>query len=295
MTEVQSLGSETRGFGGYLLVNHELVMVLLTFGGMLFFMMLEQRWPRRPLEQPVVGRWITNWLTGYLNVAISLWLVFLLGKSTLLAGLRPASSAWQQIPGVLQFFLVLLLIEFAAFGLHVAFHRVPLLWRVHAVHHSDTEMDVTTAHRHHFLEPVLTNLVLIVTFTVLGVGPTALLAVILFRTPLILFSHGNIALPEGIDRWLRRTLVTPDFHRLHHSSDQRLTNSNYGAVLPVFDYLFRTASVRAYADHRDLQCGLEYFRAPSDSRFDRLLLMPLRAPRAPIASPRAATETVSTP
>lgn len=93
---------------------------------------------------------------------------------------------------------------------------------------------------------------------------------------LSLFSHANLFLPDTVDRTLRKVIITPDFHRNHHCSDWRFTDSNYGVSVPWFDYLFSTATDRPFAEQQSMQLGLEYFREKSDSRLDRLLLMPFR-------------------
>jgi sterol desaturase/sphingolipid hydroxylase (fatty acid hydroxylase superfamily) len=83
-----------------------------------------------------------------------------------------------------------------------------------------------------------------------------------------------LRLPERLDSVLRKFILTPDFHRLHHSSEARFTDSNYGSMVPWFDYLFGTASNRPYDEQTDMELGLEYLRQPRDSRLDRLVLIP---------------------
>jgi sterol desaturase/sphingolipid hydroxylase (fatty acid hydroxylase superfamily) len=98
----------------------------------------------------------------------------------------------------------------------------------------------------------------------------------LFEVAMSLFSHSNIQLPEAVDRLLRRVVLTPDFHRLHHCSEQRFTDSNYGSVVPWFDYLFGTASARPFEEQATMELGLEYLREPGDSRLDKILTTPFR-------------------
>ena len=89
-----------------------------------------------------------------------------------------------------------------------------------------------------------------------------------------LFSHSNVHLPQGLDRVLRKVILTPDFHRMHHSSEPRFTDSNYGSMVPWFDYLFGTATNRPFEEQADMELGLEYLRQPRDSRLDRMVLLP---------------------
>ena len=108
----------------------------------------------------------------------------------------------------------------------------------------------------------------------LGVPPAAAVSVQLFQLGMTVFTHSNVYLPQWLDRALRPFIVTPDFHRLHHCSEIRHTDSNYGQALPWFDYLFGTASKRPFGEQVDMEIGLEYLREPADSRFDRLLTLP---------------------
>jgi sterol desaturase/sphingolipid hydroxylase (fatty acid hydroxylase superfamily) len=156
------------------------------------------------------------------------------------------------------------------------FHRIPWLWRLHAVHHSDTELDFTSTYRHHPLENLLGTIAAIPLTLLLG-PPVIVIAVYQgFRVTVNILSHSNIYLPETLERWLRRLIVTPDFHRGHHSTDRQYTNSNYGSSLTVFDHLFGTATQRTFNEQADMPVGLHYFRGRRDSRLDQLLLMPFR-------------------
>ena len=164
--------------------------------------------------------------------------------------------------------------------MHRAFHKVPALWRIHQVHHADTEVDFSTTYRHHPFEVLIMQAATVPVIVVLAPPVTAVLAQELIRTVINVVAHGNIHVPERVNRVLLWFMVTPDFHRLHHSSDRRFTDSNYGATLPWFDYLFKTASHKPFAEQATMQLGLEYARAPEDSRVDRLLLMPFADQRA---------------
>jgi exosortase len=157
---------------------------------------------------------------------------------------------------------------------HRLFHEVPLLWRAHLVHHSDTAMDVTTAERHHPLERLVTTLLAFVLVFALGFSAQALGLYLLVAMLSALYTHANIALPEAVDGRLRRWLVTPAVHAVHHSSYQPETDSNYGSVLTVWDRLFGT-----YLDPSSAQIprfGLESFRRDQDTELAPALLQPFR-------------------
>jgi len=278
VTEVShSIGA---GSGGplisWLTAHHDLALLLTTFGGMLLLMVAEQVWPRRSWHGGHSVRWISNWLLASLNFFVLLFLTLGLSGTAWMQSLAPRASLFSSLHPAVTVVLVLVTIEAITYLQHRLFHAVPLLWRFHAVHHTDPWVDVTTSHRHHLLEVVITSTLLLPFIVVAGV-PAGLLAVaILLRALIILVNHSNLALPRGLDALLRPFVVTPDFHRVHHSSDRHFTDSNFGTVLPLFDYLLGTARSVPYAAQPGMRCGLDAWREDADSRIDRLLLLPFR-------------------
>ena len=164
--------------------------------------------------------------------------------------------------------------ELMSYWFHRALHAFPILWRVHAVHHSDTEVDFTTTYRNHPLELYINAPLTIPVILIMGFPVEVVTAYQLLKTSISVFAHSNVRLPAGLDRALRFVLVTPDFHRLHHCSEKVFTDSNFSAAFPIYDYVFGTAKSRPYDEQETMELGLEYFRDPVDSRLDRLLLMP---------------------
>ena len=167
-------------------------------------------------------------------------------------------------------------LELTSYLLHRAMHGHPWLWRVHAVHHSDTSMDFSTTYRNHPLEILFAVCITGPVIAILGPPAAAVALYQLLRVTVNIFAHANLYVPPAIEARLRYLLVTPDFHRLHHSSDRRFTDSNYCVVFPWYDYLFGTASWKPFEEHRTMEIGLEYSREPEASRLDRLLWMPFR-------------------
>jgi len=164
--------------------------------------------------------------------------------------------------------------ELISYWFHRALHAFPILWRMHAVHHSDTEVDFTTTYRNHPLELYINAPLTIPVILIIGFPVEVVTAYQLLKTSISVFAHSNVRLPAGLDRALRFLLVTPDFHRLHHCSERVYTDSNFSAAFPIYDYVFRTAKSRPYDEQETMELGLEYFRDPIDGRLDRLLLMP---------------------
>jgi sterol desaturase/sphingolipid hydroxylase (fatty acid hydroxylase superfamily) len=154
------------------------------------------------------------------------------------------------------------------------FHAVPVLWRVHRMHHADLDFDVTTGSRFHPLENLLSlGLKLAV---VLVLGPPAI-AVLIFEVALnatSTFNHSNFRIPETLDAWLHLLLITPDMHRVHHSIVVSETKSNFGFNLPWWDRLFGTYLAQPDAGHERMTIGINLFRDHEQLHLNRMLLQP---------------------
>ena len=189
--------------------------------------------------------------------------------------------AW---PHVVEFALALLLLDLAIYWQHRLFHRIPLLWRLHRVHHSDIAFDVSTGVRFHPLEIAASMAIKLGLVYALGPDPWAVLAFELLLSLGSLATHADIALPPALDRRVRWLLVTPSMHRIHHSTWQPETDSNYGFHLSIWDRLFRSYRARPRSAERDMPIGLEVFRAPAEQTLLALLLQPFRTPHHPKAA-----------
>jgi len=177
------------------------------------------------------------------------------------------------IPLAVQYLLTFLLLDLWGYASHRLFHAMPVLWRLHLVHHSDTQVDITTSQRHHPLEAALGAGLTLSLVATLGLPAPAIGLYLLFASAFAIWAHANLRLPAAVDRLMRRlAVVTPSFHAAHHSSDSRQTDSNYGMVLTLWDRLFGS-----YTDPDQQQVrhyGLEYFRRPQDGGLGRTLLQP---------------------
>ena len=263
------------------LLRHESIIRLGCFFTVLLAMMLwEWRRPRRNLSLPRTRRWPAN--LGIIVVdSIVLRLVFpILAVGA--AGLAEARG-WglfngMEAPFWLAFIASLLLLDLIIYAQHVVFHKIPVLWRLHRMHHTDLDFDVTTALRFHPLEIVLSMLIKLVVVVILGAPPVAVLLFEVILNATALFNHGNVGLPERLDRALRWLLVTPDMHRVHHSVRPEETDSNFGFNLPWWDRLFGTYRDQPRDGHAGMTIGLEYFRDWRAIRLYGLLLQPFLNP-----------------
>jgi sterol desaturase/sphingolipid hydroxylase (fatty acid hydroxylase superfamily) len=161
---------------------------------------------------------------------------------------------------------------------HVTFHAVPALWRLHRVHHSDLDMDVTTGTRFHPVEILISTGIKCAAVAAVGAPAVAVLAFEVLLNATAMFNHANSGLPPALERWVRWLMVTPDMHRVHHSVVHSETSSNFGFNLPWWDRLFGTYRAQPAAGHAGMTIGIDAFRSERDLRLDRLLVQPFRDP-----------------
>lgn len=175
-----------------------------------------------------------------------------------------------------------LVLDLAVYWVHRLLHWQALGWRLHRVHHSDIDFDVTTGLRNHPLEALLVPFLMLPVTLLIGAPPEALALSGLAMAVMDSFTHANIGLPPVIERPLRWLLVTPAMHRIHHSAEQRETDSNFGMFLSFWDRLFGTYVAQPAGGHLAMRVGLAEFRTAQDGRLDQMLMNPLR-PNRPAA------------
>jgi len=255
---------------------------LIRFGIFIGILLLMATWealkPVRRLQQTRKQRWPINLGLAALNVAV---LRVTIGAAAWLA----ASWAGQQqlglfnllpLPDWTAFALSLLLLDLAIYAQHVAAHRWQWFWRLHQVHHTDIDFDTSTAVRFHPLEILLSMLYKVVLAVTLGVAPVTVIVFEIVLNGCALFNHGNVSLPAAFEQKLRYLLITPDLHRIHHSSYQPETDSNYGFSLSWWDKLFKTYCAKPKQDQSSMPIGLNGFRDPGELGFLQLLALPFR-------------------
>ena len=180
------------------------------------------------------------------------------------------------VPAWLGFIVAIVLLDLALYFQHVTFHAVPALWRLHRVHHSDLDFDVTTGTRFHPIEILISMAAKVVAVAAIGAPPEAVLTFEILLNASSMFNHANAGLPSGIERIVRCAIVTPDMHRVHHSEVYNESGSNFGFCLPWWDRLFGTYMAVPAAGHEAMNIGVDAFRSADELRLDRLLTQPLR-------------------
>jgi len=232
--------------------------------------------PRRALTTSKARRWFANLAIIALN-PLSVRLVFPIlpvGMALLAEERQWGLLNNVSVPCWLEAAIGVIVLDLSIYLQHVLHHAVPVLWRLHMVHHADLDFDVTTGLRFHPIEIVVSMAIKIMTVTALG--PPAL-AVLIFEVALnatSMFNHSNIRIPERIDQILRLFIVTPDMHRVHHSVIIRETNSNYGFNFPWWDRLLGTYKGQPAMGHEGMTIGLSQFRDPKRLILPWLLILP---------------------
>jgi sterol desaturase/sphingolipid hydroxylase (fatty acid hydroxylase superfamily) len=261
-----------------LVANHETVIRLGSFLGVFAIMALwEILAPRRNLTQPKGYRWLNNIGLVVFNTAL-LRVVFPV------AAVGVAEYAQLQQWGLFNrmdvdpfaaLLVSVILLDMAIYLQHVMFHAVPLLWRLHRVHHADLDFDVTTGARFHPVEILLSMLIKFGVIVLLGPPLAAVVIFEVLLNAMAMFNHSNVRLPLVLDKLLRRLIVTPDMHRVHHSHLADETNSNFGFNLSVWDRLFGTYRAQPAAGHTGMVIGIDTFRDPGECvKLPGMLLMP---------------------
>jgi len=243
--------------------NEAIIRLSVFLGLFTLFAVIEAVVPRRPRTQPRSRRWFTNWGIVILDTITLRLLALALPLLAVGAALDAQANGWGlmhslDVPLWLAVVATVLIFDFAIWAQHLITHKVPILWRLHRVHHADRDMDVTTAIRFHPVEIALSMLLKIGLVYLLG--PPAI-GIVLFEIILngtAMFNHANIRLPLWLDAMVRQVLVTPDMHRVHHSVHRYEHDSNYGFALSVWDRMFGTYIPQPDAGHDDMTVGLEW-------------------------------------
>lgn len=250
---------------------------LLVFAGVFLLMAAVELFePRRELTASKGRRWFTNLAILLIDIAV-VRLIFPLAAVgvAIWAGERGLGLFNAiPLPGAVAGLASFLALDLAIYAQHVASHKIPLLWRLHRVHHTDRDVDVTTALRFHPVEILLSMVWKGVVIVALGAPPTAVFAFEAVLNGAAMFNHANIRLPAPLEKLLRLAVVTPDMHRVHHSVIHRETDSNYGFNLSVWDRLFRTYVDEPRDGHEAMRLGLEPFQDDRPTRLGWSLWLP---------------------
>jgi sterol desaturase/sphingolipid hydroxylase (fatty acid hydroxylase superfamily) len=232
--------------------------------------------PRRSLTASKCCRWRGNLMIVILNTVIAR-LLFMGGVVAAAAMAQERGWGllnWIDGPVWVEFVLAMVGLDLIIYVQHQVFHIVPILWRFHMMHHSDLDLDVSSGVRFHPVEIIISTLVKIVAVLALGAAPLAVMVFEIVLNSTALFNHSNVKIPISVEPVLRWFVVTPDMHRIHHSTDPRETNSNYGFNLPWWDRLFGTYCVEPALGQLGMKIGLEHLGPPVCLNLMKMLRFP---------------------
>lgn len=259
------------------LVDNEVILRLGFFVGIFALMALWETFsPRRSLTQGKSSRWANNLFLTFFNAFLVRLLLPVAAVGTALVG---AERKWGlfhalDLPPWLAGLLALVLFDLAIYTQHVIFHKVHPFWRLHRMHHTDLDIDVTTGARFHPLEILLSMLIKMGVVLLLGAPVWSVIVFEILLNGTSMFNHSNIFIPERADGLVRLFVVTPDMHRVHHSVIRKETDSNFGFNFPWWDRIFRTYRPQPAAGHTAMTIGLANYRESKWLKFHWMLSVP---------------------
>lgn len=241
-------------------------------------MLLEVLSPRRQLTVKRKLRWTNNLLLVALNSVLLYLLLPLTAVDVALVVQKHGFGIFNYwhlgyIPAVI---ISIIFLDWVIYVQHVIFHKVKFLWKIHRMHHTDLDIDVTTGSRFHPIEIIISMLLKISVIVVLGAPALSVILFEIILNGLAMFNHSNFYFPPIIDKYLRQVIVTPDMHRVHHSIEWQETNSNYGFNLSWWDRLFRTYIAQPQKGHINMTIGIRLFRQLKYLNLWWLLLIPFK-------------------
>jgi sterol desaturase/sphingolipid hydroxylase (fatty acid hydroxylase superfamily) len=249
-------------------------------GVLLLCALWENKLPRKTLTVSRTFRWVNNLSLVVLNsviIAIS-FPIAAFQAAVIVNDYQWGLFHLTSVPAWLNILLSVVILDFIIYTQHVVFHRIPVLWKLHRMHHADLDIDVTTGTRFHPIEIVISMVIKISAVCALGVSPIAIIVFEIVLNASAMFNHSNAKLALPVDVWLRKMIVTPDMHRVHHSVIPKETHSNFGFFLSVWDRLFGTYRAQPELGHDDVVIGLPDIREELEQRLDKLITQPFRYP-----------------
>ena len=248
----------------------------MIYGTIAVVILLEILAPHRILQHKMTVRWLSNVSIGLFNIVLQNGVLALAGIG---AAVSVGHYKWGVLnlvswPTTIEILLTIVVLDAIHYWIHRLYYLVPLLWRLHLVHHSDLDFDISTAFRHHPFEGLISLSLFVPIIALLGLPPLGVLCFTILRSVISYFEHANLKLPAVLDSTLRWFMVTPEMHRIHHSALQLETDSNFGDLFPYWDRLFRTYCEQPLKGHQGMTLGLNYLRDPHELWLHRLLMQP---------------------
>lgn len=250
---------------------------------------LVQMWIPRRGDVSARGRYLRNLSLPLISAAIVYLLLplTLVGFAAIMAEQRLGLFNWLQWPAAIEFVITIIALDLAIYWQHRAMHVFAWLWRLHRLHHTDLNFELTLGLRFHPFEILFSLFFKGLMIAALGASPLAVLCYEILLAAFALFSHADIRIAERWDQRLRRIVITPDWHRVHHSIHRYETDSNYGNLLSVWDRLFHSVNEQPHDGHLAMQIGLDTFRDESSQHLPGMLMQPFLGDKPTTDNPKA--------
>ena len=254
-------------------------LFLLVF---LILAMSEVRWPRRQLTAGRSQRWAANIGLSFFNSFAIKTLIPFSGVVSSLWAQEQGFGLFNQLgwSGWFEFLLFILLFDLTIYWQHRVFHMLPVLWRFHRVHHTDEDYDLTTGTRFHPISILISTILKIGLVIVSGASPLAILSAEIILNLTSMFNHSNICLPKQVDRVLRKIVVTPDMHRIHHSQEKIEHNCNFGFNFSFWDRFFGSYLQDSGQAQENMAIGIVDYEGSATRSLFSLFLQPFRSERS---------------
>ncbi len=264
------------------ILSHEIAVRLGCFALVLVLMILwETLLPRRQWHNPRPVRWLNNLGLALIN---NLLVRLLFPMAAVGVAAYAGQKGWGllrvlSLPPPWEVLIAVVVLDLIIYLQHVMFHALPVLWRLHRVHHADVDFDVTTGIRFHPLEILISLGIKAAAIVLLGAPVVAVVIFEVLLNATAMFNHGNVYLPAALDRVLRWLIVTPDMHRVHHSIADDEANCNFGFNLPWWDRLLGTYRAQPRRGHERMTIGIHGIRQRRQVLWlPGVLLLPFSAP-----------------
>jgi len=234
------------------------------FGAIIIMSLWELATPRRKLQLSKSYRWINNLSLVFVNTILIriLFPTAAVGFALYCNSNNIGLLNILNISFSIKVLIAVIILDLAIYLQHIIFHYVPFLWRFHKVHHADIDFDITTGFRFHPIEIILSLLFKFIVIAIIGPPFEAVIIFEIVLSTSAIFNHANIHINKKFDKLIRYIIITPDMHRIHHSSIPSETNSNFGFNISLWDRVFRTYKNESKYDQQIMQIGLKQYRSP---------------------------------
>jgi sterol desaturase/sphingolipid hydroxylase (fatty acid hydroxylase superfamily) len=254
---------------------HSLAIIVTVLASFSVIAMAETLWPARESSAPLAPRWGASGTLYFFNLFLSVLIpASTLGTAYLAQSMGIGLFNWTTLPAVVTIILAFVLLDLSQYLLHRLQHRLPLLWRLHQVHHTDDDYDITTGLRFHPIESVLTIIFRLSVVFILGAPLAAVVIYEVWATAAGFYGHANVRLPVNLEQLLRKVFVTPTMHCIHHSTEADEVDSNFSAIFSGWDRWLGTYTAEPRLGQQGLTFGLTDVSEPH--RLKTLFLMPFR-------------------